>query len=99
MACSILANTACAIGYAGDSRYLAWVNRTEEKCAALYGPLPFKTAEQRNEFLKMGYQTYYNDLNPVVFSSRLGRQYPNDLLNIECVASSFPDPTINTNGI
>lgn len=99
MAGGILANTACAIGYANDSRYLAWVNRTEEKCAALYGPLPFKTAEQRNEFLEMGYQAYYDDLNPVVFSSRLGRQYPNHLLNINCLASSFPKPAINTNGI
>ena len=99
MAGGILVTTACAIGYSNDSRYLAWVNRTEEKCAALYGPLPIKTAKQRNEFLSLGYKTYYGQFLPVVFSNQLARQYPNHLLNINCFASSFPKPGIDSDNM
>ena len=92
LAIVVFASVSCTMGYSNDSRYLGWVNRTEEKCTSQYGPLPLNTPERRDEFLTLGYQTYYGQLSRTVFSSQLGLRYPNHLLHIDCVANSFPRP-------
>ena len=91
-----LAATACVGGYADDSRYLAWMNTTEQKCAAQYGELPLNTGEKRRQFLKLGYDAYYYRIDNSTFASKLGVRYPNRLLTIDCIATAIPNQGSNT---
>ena len=91
MALSVVLS-ACALDYSHDTRYLNWMQNTENNCVERYGPLPIDTPEQRKEFLKLGHQTFINNLDPEVYYDRLMLKYPNHRMVISCLADAFPRP-------
>jgi len=80
----------CTMGYQADSRFQSWLSQTEERCAALYGTLPFDGSAARAQFENLSYQTYYNDIPSQVYVDRLNILYPNHRLTINCLATAFP---------
>lgn len=80
----------CAMGYQTDRRFQSWLSQTEERCASLYGTLPFDGPEAHARFENLSYQTYYGDLPSQVYADRLKILYPNHRLTVDCLATAFP---------
>jgi hypothetical protein len=80
----------CSMGYKEDPGFNNWLKETQSRCDELYGPLPTMSAAERDEFLQLGFDTYYGGVRTIQFVEKLNLRYPNHLLAIDCLASAFP---------
>ena len=87
---AVLAGSGCALGDANDPSFQNWLSQAEARCDPRYGALPFATPQDRLQFEKMSYQTYYHDLPKEIYADRLKIIYPDRGLVVDCLATALP---------
>jgi hypothetical protein len=80
----------CASGYDSNPGFKSWLNAAQSQCYQRYGALPAMSADARNSFMKLSYDTYYGRTQTIEFANTLGIRYPNNRLAVDCLASAFP---------
>lgn len=81
---------ACALNYATDRPFQSGLSQEETRCGHSYGALPLNTPEQRAQFERISYQTYYGELPREVYADQLRILYPNHGLTVDCLATAVP---------
>ena len=80
----------CVLSYEHDSSFQQWLAAAETRCNERYGALPTMSEDERQTFMKLAYNTYYGETARERFSDKLGVQYPDHQLTIDCLANAFP---------
>jgi hypothetical protein len=86
----VVALEACTTMYATDPTYLSWLAQAQEQCAVSYDPPPMKTAKEREDYRKLGFQAYYGQVSRETFANRLTFAYPQYGSFFNCMANRIP---------
>lgn len=90
MGVMLLAGSGCALTYHADPQFQNWLSQAEDRCIPRYGALPIQTDEQRNQFLNLSYQVYYDNLPKEAYANQLQMLYSNSGLTVNCLANAIP---------